>query len=56
MIMGWSFLLGGCCLDRDTDAALKKIAGPEGWGKVTATYLSTYSPIPYLVGEYVKAK
>jgi hypothetical protein len=43
-------------MDRDTDAALREVAGPGGWDEVKATYLSTYSTVPYLVGEYVKAK
>jgi hypothetical protein len=56
MIVGWSFWVGGCSLDRDTDAALRDVAGSSGWEEVKATYLSPYSTVPYLVGEYVKSK
>lgn len=55
MALGWSFWVGGCCLDRDIDAALREVAGSDGWDEIKATYLSTYSTVPYLVGEYVKS-
>jgi len=55
MIVGWSFWLGGCCLDRDTDRVLRKVAGPEGWEKTKVEKLNMYAAIPYIVGEYVKA-
>jgi SAM-dependent methyltransferase len=55
MLVGWSFWLGGCCLNRDTDKMLRKVAGPNGWSEVKVTYMQTYAAIPYIVGEYVKA-
>lgn len=55
MLIGWSFWLGGCCLDRDTDQMLRKVAGPEGWTEVKINYSQTYAAIPYIVGEWVKA-
>lgn len=55
MLIGWSFWLGGCCLDRDTDQILRKVAGPDGWSEVKVNYMQTYAAVPYIVGEYVKA-
>ena len=56
MLFGWSLWLGGCCLDRDTDKVLRKVAGPKGWREVKVKYLQTYATIPYIVGEMVKAE
>lgn len=55
MLIGWSFWLGGCCLNRDTDQILRKVAGPDGWSEVKVNYMQTYAAVPYIVGEYVKA-
>jgi SAM-dependent methyltransferase len=55
MLVGWSFWLGGCCLNRDTDKMLRKVADPGGWSEVKVTYMQTYAAVPYIVGEYVKA-
>jgi SAM-dependent methyltransferase len=55
MLVGWSFWLGGCCLNRDTEAVLRKIAGPGGWKEVKLTHLQPYAAIPYIVGEFIKA-
>lgn len=56
MIIGRYFWEGRCCPDRDSDAALREVGGQDGWEEVKVTYLSPYSTVPYLVGEYVKAK
>ncbi|QDS73665.1 hypothetical protein FKW77_002612 [Venturia effusa] len=55
MLVGWSFWLGGCCLDRETDRTLRKVAGPDGWSEIKVNRLDGYSTIPHIVGEYVKA-
>lgn len=55
MLAGWKFWLGGCCLDRDTEAVLRKVAGPNGWKEVRLNQLQAYAAIPYIVGEFVKA-
>lgn len=55
MLVGWKFWLGGCCLDRDTEAVLMKVAGPNGWKEVKLNHLQNYAAIPYIVGEMVKA-
>lgn len=55
MLIGWSFWLGGCCLNRDTNQMLRKVAGPDGWREVKVNYMQTYAAVPYIVGEYVKA-
>jgi SAM-dependent methyltransferase len=55
MLCGWSFWLGGCCLNRDTEAVLRKVAGPGGWKEVKLNHLQPYAAIPFIVGELVKA-
>jgi len=55
MLFGWWFFLGGCCLDRDTEAVLRKVAGPNGWKEVRIAQLQPYAAIPYIVGELVKS-
>ncbi|TID24423.1 putative alpha-L-arabinofuranosidase C [Venturia nashicola] len=54
MLIGWSFWLGGCCLDRDTDQMLRKVSGSDGWSQVKVSYSQTYGALPKIVGEYVK--
>lgn len=39
MLVGWKFWLGGCCLNRDTEAVLRKVAGPKGWKEVRLNHL-----------------
>jgi len=55
MLVGWKFWLGGCCLNRDTEAVLRKVAGPKGWKEVKLNHLQAWAAIPYIVGELVKA-
>jgi SAM-dependent methyltransferase len=55
MLLGWSFLLGGCCLDRDTEATLRKVAGPDGWKEVNIKFLGHQAAVPYIVGELTKS-
>lgn len=55
MLIGWPFWLGGCCLDRDTDQMLRKVAGPDGWSEINVNYSQTHAAVPYIMGEYLKA-
>jgi hypothetical protein len=53
--MGWSFWLGGCCLDRDTERILMDVAKDDGgWEKAQIRSIESYSAIPFIVGELVK--
>jgi len=55
MLMGWSFWLGGCCLDRDTENILMDVAKDDGgWEKVQIRLIDSYAAIPFIVGELVK--
>ncbi|KAF2433142.1 S-adenosyl-L-methionine-dependent methyltransferase [Tothia fuscella] len=55
MLFGWWYWLGGCCLDRDTEQILRKVAGKDGWKEVNLKFLGRQHAIPYIVGELVKA-
>ena len=55
MLMGWSFWLGGCCLDRDTERILMDVAKDDGgWEKVQIKSVESFTAIPFIVGELVK--
>jgi len=55
MLMMWSFWLGGCCLDRDTERVLMDVAKDDGgWEKVQIRSVESCTPIPFIVGELVK--
>lgn len=55
MGVGWSSMMGGCELTRDTMASLEKVANKDGgWGKVNVQLCDPYSTIPHIVGELVK--
>jgi len=55
MMMFWSFWLGGCCLDRDTERILMNVAKDDGgWEKVKISPVETWTVIPFIVGELVK--
>jgi SAM-dependent methyltransferase len=55
MWMGWSFWLGGCCLDRDTEGILMDVAKDDGgWEKVQLRSPESCTAIPFIVGELVK--
>lgn len=55
MFAGWSFWLGGCCLDRDTEKVLRMVAGPNGWKDVKLKFLGPQAAIPYIVGELIRS-
>lgn len=55
MGIGWSPLMGGCELTRDTMASLRKVAEKDGgWEKVDVELCDPYSTIPHIVGVLVK--
>ncbi|KAE8149497.1 hypothetical protein BDV25DRAFT_125842 [Aspergillus avenaceus] len=55
MKMGWSFLIGDCCLDRDTMALLVKAAERDGgWEENALEVSAEYCLFPYVFGYLVK--
>jgi SAM-dependent methyltransferase len=55
MALGWSFLIGGCHLTRDTIAALMKAAaGDGGWADTKLDMKDEWSAVPHVVGYCVK--
>ncbi|GLI75133.1 hypothetical protein PoHVEF18_003386 [Penicillium ochrochloron] len=54
-LLGWSFFIGDCCMDRDTEGALRKAAdGDGGWESVDIERSFGWSPLPYISGVLVK--
>ncbi|KAJ5573525.1 uncharacterized protein N7459_007952 [Penicillium hispanicum] len=52
---GWSFLVGDCCLTRDTETVLRAAAdGDGGWASVELERWFEWSPMPHLSGVLVK--
>ncbi|OAP60864.1 hypothetical protein AYL99_05866 [Fonsecaea erecta] len=57
MWIGWSSLMGGCELTRDTLASLHRAAQRDGgWAKVDVKLCDPYSTIPHIVGTLVKRR
>ena len=55
MMMGWSSIMGGCELTRDTLGSLRKAAQKDGgWEKVDVETYDAYSTIPHIVGVLTK--
>ncbi|KAJ5113860.1 hypothetical protein N7456_002394 [Penicillium angulare] len=54
MWVGWKFFLGDCCLDRDTEGALRRAAGVEGWEVFDIERSAEWSAMPYISGTLVK--
>jgi SAM-dependent methyltransferase len=54
VLAGWSFWIGGCHLNRDTETVLRRAGGKDGWKKFDLTPISSWHPIPFVVGELVK--
>lgn len=55
MLLGWWFFIGDCCLDRDTEAALKSAADADGgWESVDVERSFEWSAMPYLSGILTK--
>lgn len=54
-MLGWSFWVGGCNIDRDTEKMLLRAPGSsDGWQKVHLRILEPWGSIPYLLGHLVK--
>lgn len=55
MFLGWRFYIGDCCMDRDTEAALKKAADIDGgWENVELESHFEWSAMPYMSGVLTK--
>lgn len=52
---GWSFLLGGCNIDRDTGRMLKEVGGKDGWKEIRLNTVEAWAAIPFVVGYLVKS-
>ena len=53
--MGWTFFLGGCCLERDTAKVLKDVARRDGgWKSFDVKTVDDWSAVPTVVGVLVK--
>lgn len=53
--LGWSFLIGDCCLVRDTEGALRGAADADGgWESVELERSFGWSALPYISGVLVK--
>jgi SAM-dependent methyltransferase len=53
-VLGWSWFIGDCALDRDTEAVLRGGAGESGWGSVELERSFEWSAMPYISGVLVK--
>lgn len=54
-VLGWPFFIGDCCLDRDTERALRAAAECDGgWDVVELEKGAEWSAMPYLSGFLVK--
>ena len=57
MWMGWSPLMGGCELTRDTLASLHRAAESDGgWDSLEVELCDAYGTLPHIVGALVKRK
>jgi SAM-dependent methyltransferase len=54
-LLGWSFFVGDCHLNRDTEKMLRDAAmGDGGWGVVDLETSFTWSTLPYVSGTLIK--
>ena len=54
-MLGWSFWIGGCNIDRDTETMLLRAPGSNSdWQKVRLRMIQPWGSIPYLLGHLVK--
>ncbi|KAJ5451126.1 hypothetical protein N7491_000308 [Penicillium cf. griseofulvum] len=54
-ILGWSWYIGDCCLDRDTEVVLRAAADVDGgWERVELERSFEWSAMPYISGVLVK--
>lgn len=55
MFFGWRFYIGDCCLNRDTEGALRKAAEVDGgWESVDLERHFEWSAMPYISGVFTK--
>jgi 2-polyprenyl-3-methyl-5-hydroxy-6-metoxy-1,4-benzoquinol methylase len=53
--LGWTFFMGGCHLNRDTEAVLKKAAEADGgWKELDFERVTEWGSIPFVFGRFVK--
>ncbi|KAL1999300.1 hypothetical protein VTN02DRAFT_4717 [Thermoascus thermophilus] len=51
-LLGWSFFLGDCQLERDTAGLLRAVAEKDGgWETVELEEWFGWSPLPYVAGR-----
>ncbi|KAI9929872.1 hypothetical protein ASPWEDRAFT_35088 [Aspergillus wentii DTO 134E9] len=54
-MLGWRFFMGDCCMDRDTEAVLRKVAEKDGgWESVELDRYFGRTCMPYIAGTLVK--
>lgn len=54
-MLGWSFFIGDCCLDRDIEEVLRRAAdGDGGWESVQIERSFGWSTLPHISGALVK--
>ncbi|OKL57424.1 hypothetical protein UA08_07046 [Talaromyces atroroseus] len=54
-LLGWSFLIGDCCLDRDTETYLRNAAERDGgWESFDLEHRFAWTTLPYISGVLVK--
>ncbi|MCJ1407151.1 hypothetical protein MMC19_001221 [Ptychographa xylographoides] len=55
MMLGWTFFIGDCCLNRDTAEMVKKIGELHGgWKTVELESTMEWSALPFVTGVFVK--
>jgi SAM-dependent methyltransferase len=55
MMLGWSFFVGDCCMDRDTEGALRRAADCDGgWESFDIQRSFAWGAMPYISGTLVK--
>ncbi|KAF2460430.1 S-adenosyl-L-methionine-dependent methyltransferase [Lineolata rhizophorae] len=53
-MLAWNFFL--CChLRRDTAKVLKEAGGKNGWAKINLQLIGEHGPVPFIVGDMIKA-
>lgn len=53
--LGWTYLMGGCCLGRDTGKVLRNAAKKDGgWESVNLQEILSWSALPHVLGTLRK--
>lgn len=54
-VLGWSFFMGDCHMNRDTEATLMEVGEQDGgWASVELEKSFGWGPLPYVSGTLVK--